>query len=62
MKEGDDSKPEDGTKPEQLPRCPKCGAEMLLRWSRRGRFYGCSRYPDCKGTALPPENRAENSN
>ncbi|HEX8993951.1 MAG TPA: AAA domain-containing protein [Candidatus Paceibacterota bacterium] len=30
--------------------CPRCGAKMILRNGRRGRFYGCSRYPYCKGT------------
>ena len=32
-----------------VPRCPKCGAEMVLRTSRYGKFYGCSRYPSCTG-------------
>ncbi|MDO4798480.1 MAG: topoisomerase DNA-binding C4 zinc finger domain-containing protein [Coriobacteriales bacterium] len=31
------------------PRCPRCGAEMILRTSRYGKFYGCSRFPSCKG-------------
>ncbi len=30
--------------------CPNCGAPMELRDGRFGRFYGCSRYPDCKTT------------
>ena len=35
--------------------CPVCGAEMLMRrigkGKRRGRsFWGCVRYPECKGT------------
>jgi restriction system protein len=35
--------------------CPACGAEMLQRTAKRGRnagrkFWGCSRYPDCRGT------------
>jgi len=30
--------------------CPKCGSSMVPRSGRRGRFYGCSRYPYCKGT------------
>jgi len=29
--------------------CPKCGAPMLIRWSKRGKFLGCSKYPDCDG-------------
>lgn len=36
-------------------RCPRCGSSMVLRYARRGRwagrqFWGCSRYPICKGT------------
>ncbi len=34
----------------RAPKCPKCGSEMVLRTSRYGKFYGCSRYPSCKGT------------
>jgi len=30
--------------------CPNCGAAMELREGRFGRFYGCSRYPECKTT------------
>ena len=30
--------------------CPKCGAEMVKRHGKYGWFYGCSRYPDCRGT------------
>ncbi|MCD6413469.1 MAG: topoisomerase DNA-binding C4 zinc finger domain-containing protein [Elusimicrobia bacterium] len=35
-------------------KCPICGANMVLRTAKRGRykgkkFYGCSRYPKCKG-------------
>lgn len=32
----------------KLP-CPECGSLLLLRRSKRGAFYGCSRYPECKG-------------
>lgn len=36
------------------PKCPKCGSDMVLRTARRGKhagkqFWGCSKYPDCKG-------------
>jgi hypothetical protein len=46
------------TQPEQIqdssPRCPKCGSEMVLRTAKRGdnqggKFWGCSRYPECRG-------------
>ncbi len=30
--------------------CPKCGSRMVLRNGRRGKFYGCSKFPYCKGT------------
>ncbi len=30
--------------------CPRCGSKMILRNGRRGRFYGCSKFPYCKGT------------
>lgn len=37
------------------PLCPVCGKTMLARTARKGpksgqRFWGCSAYPDCKGT------------
>jgi ATP-dependent DNA helicase RecQ len=34
------------------PNCPKCCAQMELRTNRRdhSKFWGCSRYPNCKGT------------
>lgn len=37
------------------PSCPACGSPMVKRQARRGRnaggsFWGCSRYPDCRGT------------
>lgn len=28
-------------------KCPRCGADLIVRNSRYGRFYGCSRYPNC---------------
>lgn len=38
------------------PGCPVCGKSMLLRTAQRGanagkRFWGCSAYPSCRGTA-----------
>ena len=30
--------------------CPICGAKMDERWGRFGKFWGCSRYPQCEGT------------
>jgi very-short-patch-repair endonuclease len=30
--------------------CPRCGSKMVLRTGRFGKFYGCSKFPYCKGT------------
>jgi len=30
--------------------CPVCQSHMVERWSRFGKFFGCSRFPECKGT------------
>ncbi len=30
--------------------CPRCGSKMILRNGRRGQFYGCSKFPYCRGT------------
>jgi restriction system protein len=40
--------------PEPVRACPKCGSEMVLREARKGphagkKFWGCSKYPECKG-------------
>nr|WP_269137778.1 topoisomerase DNA-binding C4 zinc finger domain-containing protein [Pseudomonas sp. MMS21 TM103] len=38
----------------QTPCCPKCGSLMTLRTAKSGpysgkKFWGCSKYPRCKG-------------
>ncbi len=44
----------DGSSPAALskpsPNCPECGARMVFRQGKRGPFWGCERYPYCKGT------------
>lgn len=34
------------------PKCPRCGSDMKVRKNRKdlSKFWGCSRYPNCKGT------------
>lgn len=32
------------------PTCPRCGSSMQRRYGSYGRFWGCLRYPGCKGT------------
>jgi DNA topoisomerase-1 len=34
--------------------CEKCGAPMAEKFNKRGKFLGCSRYPECKST-MPME-------
>ncbi len=29
-------------------KCPQCGAPLVERYSRFGKFFGCSRHPECK--------------
>ncbi len=41
---------------DSIPPCPRCGALMALRIVKNGKnagsqFWGCTKYPDCKGTA-----------
>ncbi|HMP83360.1 MAG TPA: four helix bundle suffix domain-containing protein [Verrucomicrobiota bacterium] len=47
----------DGSDKSDKPNCPNCGKPMLLRTARKGQkagqpFWGCTGYPDCKGTRL----------
>lgn len=40
---------------QQAPDCPKCSAPMVRRTAQKGpnagsQFWGCSRYPSCRGT------------
>jgi len=38
-----------------MPQCPKCGGDMMKRVAKQGKntgfpFWGCKKYPECKGT------------
>jgi DNA topoisomerase-1 len=40
--------------------CPKCGKPLTIRLGKRGKFVGCSGYPDCDYTRnLDSETKAE---
>jgi ssDNA-binding Zn-finger/Zn-ribbon topoisomerase 1 len=43
------------------PPCPQCGRDTRLRTGRFGPFYGCTKYPECKGTidASPRRSRSK---
>ena len=30
--------------------CEKCGAKIIVKWGRFGKFLACERYPECKNT------------
>ncbi len=30
--------------------CPKCGAPLIIKWGRYGKFIGCSNFPECRHT------------
>ena len=39
-----------------IGKCPKCGKELVIRYSKKGkRFVGCTGYPDCKNTYPLPQ-------
>jgi four helix bundle suffix protein len=51
----DQSDQSDSSDPSDKPTCPKCGKPMRQRTARQGPhagkpFWGCTGYPDCKGT------------
>ena len=51
----DREKPDAGAEVGKIPGCPKCSGVMALRTAKSGanagqQFWGCSGYPECKGT------------
>lgn len=37
-------------------KCPKCGANLLIRLGKYGKFYACSKFPRCRYTESLKEN------
>jgi len=35
-------------------KCPKCSSPLLIRMGRYGKFYACSKFPECKHTESLP--------
>ncbi len=52
-KEGESSEPEETT--EEV--CDKCGAPMVVKNGRNGKFLACSAYPKCKNTKTLAEQK-----
>lgn len=40
-----------GVAPENI-KCPKCSSSMIVKLARAGKFYSCSKYPDCDGALM----------
>lgn len=58
------SDPSDKSDQTCTPTCPLCGKTMRRRIARQGAhagtpFWGCSGYPDCRGTRPLPDNSVE---
>jgi DNA topoisomerase-1 len=48
------------TDPEQSEEvCPKCSSPMVYKLNKRGRFLGCSKYPECKTSMSLDGSRTE---
>jgi DNA topoisomerase-1 len=30
-------------------KCPKCGSDMIIKLAKSGKFFSCSKFPDCDG-------------
>lgn len=41
------------------PKCPDCGGAMVIRSGVHGRFYGCLKFPRCRGTRPYEEYKKE---
>ena len=44
---------------EPSPDCPRCGKPMRKRKSANGDFWGCSAFPECRGTRPACEDRRD---
>ncbi len=42
-------------------KCPKCGSPLVVRVGKRGRFLGCSNYPECDYTQPLPKAKGDDS-
>jgi DNA topoisomerase I len=40
-------------------RCPQCGDELVVRYSKSGAFLGCKTYPTCKGVLAMPGQQGD---
>ena len=57
VEEGEDGEPKPAAETTDQ-KCEKCGAEMVVKNGRNGKFLACSAYPDCKNTKTLDEGDA----
>jgi DNA topoisomerase-1 len=38
-------------------KCPECGAELLMKYGKNGKFIACENFPECKYTEELEEER-----
>jgi DNA topoisomerase-1 len=55
-KASEEMQSEKGAVEEGVPPCKLCGSPMVVRWSKTGKFFGCSTYPECKFTMPLPSD------
>jgi hypothetical protein len=48
--EKEEPKPETFEESLGTPNCPVCQSTMVKRHGTKGDFWGCTKYPNCKGT------------
>jgi DNA topoisomerase-1 len=58
----EEMKSEKGQEMEGADPCATCGAPMVIRWNKSGKFLGCSAFPECRFTQslTEPEEVGEN--
>jgi four helix bundle suffix protein len=64
--QSDKSDRSDSSDQPSAPACPKCGKPMRQRTARQGphageTFWGCSGYPECKGTLSDQSDQSDSS-
>ena len=57
--DGETAAPTDAETTDQ--KCDKCGADMVIKHGRNGKFLACSAYPDCKNTKPLDDGNAPTS-
>ncbi|MDA1337677.1 MAG: type I DNA topoisomerase [bacterium] len=57
QKKYEEVKKEDVIEVVEDKKCPKCGFSMVIRFGRFGKFYACSKFPECRHTEPLEKNQ-----